>query len=868
MYIQTNKRDNKKEKAMKTGILMLAAFLLFLISGPLWAGDSRDNPVSVPYCDGSSLEIYPYSYVTPGDGTPFIIYKSLVTTVPGGYRYAFEDADDNDYNDIVIELRVKGEQTETPWLEVKYVSKDAGYLHWIHVVINSSAQLVFKAEAASPGDVFTIQLPANRCPQFSIGKAFSATAALPGDEVEMTFDIKNESNFAAKNVTVTDELSPYLEYISDDSGASPSKQGNQYTWTIPELGIGEQKTILATVKVAAGAPAGTIDNQAFLSHQSLAQPIPSNTATLAVEEKPVEKSANFSISKHFSVPVAMPGDELDIVLEIKNSSNFIAQSITIYDDLSPYLRYLGDDSNLVHTVQGNRHTWKISQLQINERKNITIHVKVTNDAPAGPIVNVAYLSHRSLSERVASNEATLDIQNVEVQLLKTVDKTSAKPGDELTYTLTVKNLSARSLENLTIADPLPNQLEFVRQEGPLTFSQDNGTLQWQGQLASQSEKTLIFKARIRSHLSKGATIANKAELAADLLPETVISNTVTTTITADPISCSSIRFTKRAEVPQSDIGRVVRFRLTVQNRSGSPLMNAALEDILPQGFQYVAGSSLLNGEKIQDPQGRSTIRWQIPVINAGQTATLRFQLVIGADAKRGKNINRAVLNAVDTSGQTLRLEASAFINVSTSSFVFYSGVEGYVFLDRDEDEFLGGGDVPLAGIEVRLSTGEQANTDKNGRYAFENLNPGEYAIGINTATLPPKYIPGSRTPVLAVLNDGLTDQVDFAVKLEKEDIPNNARLQGRVFFDKNRDKVFNGKDLLTETFTATLDGTLTCAGKQGTFVFSHIEPGNHRLIIEYAGGSIDKELTITKGNNTIDIPLRFSGISIIIRGEK
>ena len=853
---------------MKTGILMLSVFLIYLLTGSLWAGDSRDNPITVPYCDGSTVEIYPYSYVTPGGGTPFITYNSLVTPVPGGYRYAFEDLDDNDYNDIIIELRVKGEQTEAPWLEVEFISKDAGYLHWIHVVINGSAQLVFKAEAASPGDVFTVQLPANRCPRFTIGKKFSTSTALPEDELDITLDIENDSNFVARDVSIIDALSPYLEYISDDSGVSPLRQGNQFTWTIPQLGIGERKTIRATVKVAADAPAGAIDNQAFLSHQSLPQPIPSNTATLTVEEKPVEKSAQFSITKSFSVPMAIPGDELDIALEVKNSSNFIAQNISITDDLSPYLEYLGDDSGFAHAKQGNRHLWTIPKLRINERKNFNIHVKVTNNAPAGTILNRAYVSHQSLRSDIPSNEATLEIQDIEVMLLKTVDKTSAKPGDELTYTLTVKNLSSRSLEGLDINDQLPGQLEFARQEGSLTFSNDNGNLRWKGTIAAKSEATVRFTTRIRSYVVKGTAILNKAELETGLLPEAVTSNTVTTTITADPISGSSVRFTKRAEVPQSDIGRIVRFRLTVQNRSGSPLVNPVLEDILPQGFQYVAGSSLLDGIKIQDPQGRSTIRWQIPLIGAGQTAVLRFQLVIGADAKRGKNINRAVLTTMDTSGQSLRLEASAFINVSTSSFVFYSGVEGYVFLDRDEDEFLGGGDVPLAGIEVRLSTGEQAHTDKNGRYSFENLNPGEYAVGINTATLPPKYIPASRTPVLVVLSDGLTDQVDFATKLEREDIPTNARLEGRVFFDKNRDKAFNGNDLLAETFKASLDGKLQCAGKKGTFVFSHIEPGDHRLRIDYDGGAIEKQITIIKGNNTIDIPLRFSGISILLRGEK
>ena len=114
-------------------------------------------------------------------------------------------------------------------------------------------------------------------------------------------------------------------------------------------------------------------------------------------------------------------------------------------------------------------------------------------------------------------------------------------------------------------------------------------------------------------------------------------------------------------------------------------------------------------------------------------------MVIGADVRRGRNINRALFTALDQSGQNLRLEAEEFVNISTTTIVFYSAVEGSVFLDRDNNEFYSPADTPLSGIEVRLSNGQQSLTDADGRYSFQSLFPGDYALGLNRSTLPKKY---------------------------------------------------------------------------------------------------------------------------------
>jgi uncharacterized repeat protein (TIGR01451 family) len=345
---------------------------------------------------------------------------------------------------------------------------------------------------------------------------------------------------------------------------------------------------------------------------------------------------------------------------------------------------------------------------------------------------------------------------------------------------------------------------------------------------------------------------------------------VETFISSEPISTTRVRFTKRSEVPQTEVGRIIRFNITVANMSDSTLISPVIEDYLPQGFSYVASSTLLNNQRFTEPQGNRRLLWQLPHINPGQTVGIRYQVVIGTDARRGRNINRAVLRTTDNSGQDIFLEASAFVNVSAAGFIFYSGVEGTVYLDRDDDDFYSMSDTPLENIEVRLSTGQKAITDTIGRYSFESLFPGEYAVGVNTVTLPERYRLASPYPRVVVLSDGLFDTVDFAVKFRGEDDVRNARLDGRVFFDKNQNQVYDSEDPLCEKFKARLEHRLITNGGNGTFVFTHLEPGTYTIEILYNEGTktTTKEITINRGENHIDIPLKFSGITIIIKGEE
>jgi len=102
-----------------------------------------------------------------------------------------------------------------------------------------------------------------------------------------------------------------------------------------------------------------------------------------------------------------------------------------------------------------------------------------------------------------------------------------------------------------------------------------------------------------------------------------------------------------------------------------------------------------------------------------------------------------------------------------------AAVLGRVFLDLDADGRWSSGDAGLAGIRVLADAGEEALTDRDGRYHLVLLESGYDVLGghvlkVDMSTLPAGtgVFPSSRR--LVHLTPALVERVDFAVRQKKE----------------------------------------------------------------------------------------------------
>jgi len=574
-----------------------------------------------------------------------------------------------------------------------------------------------------------------------------------------------------------------------------------------------------------------------------------------------------NITNNFIQKEAKNGDIISLNINFKNKSGSKMKNVEVYSNFSSHLKYLSNDSGRSPKINNGRYLW-IFNMGNGETKNINVKFAVKEDGYFGNIENVSYLTHSSIPNRIESNKTKVLIHKEDIVLLKEVDKSQIKPMGELNYTITVKNKSTFPIKNLEIKDVISNYLEFISQDSDLVFSNTGNKLLWKADIDVDKEIIIKIKTKVKTSVFSGVIINNKFKINSPDIKEELNSNIVSSRVSAESVVSGTVKFDKKAEIRQTEVGRIIRFRFTIDNNSNSVLIAPRIKDYLPQGFAYVKDSSTLNGVKIANPIGKNVIIWILPDILPKRSVSLRFQTVIGADTKRGKNINRASLYAKDSANKDITLNASDFINVSTAGFVFYSGIDGIVYIDKDLDGFYSPADKLLEGVEIRLSSGDKMFTNKRGEYSFKNLKPGEYGVGVNKRTLPKKYKLFTESPIIATLFDGLTDQKDFGLVYRGDNVEKPSELEGIVFVDKNGNQKFDNDEPKLIEYKAILDNHIKTYVDDGLFIFTQLKKGRHSIKIDYGHKIIKNEVNLKIGINKVYIPIKYSGIKIIVGGQK
>ncbi len=106
-------------------------------------------------------------------------------------------------------------------------------------------------------------------------KSVAPTLVMVGDQATFTLTATNNGPDPANLVEVVDTLPPELVYVSNSCGAS--FVGNQLTWLIGDLAVGQSAQCQVVVQIAAD---GTFTNNAFVSAQQV-DPIPANNPDVA-----------------------------------------------------------------------------------------------------------------------------------------------------------------------------------------------------------------------------------------------------------------------------------------------------------------------------------------------------------------------------------------------------------------------------------------------------------------------------------------------------------------------------------------------------------------------------------------------------------
>lgn len=386
-------------------------------------------------------------------------------------------------------------------------------------------------------------------PNYDLEKTVDKTTAKPGDSINYTINVKNTGNVNLNNVKVTDKLPEYYseakETIHSQNGSTGSiVKGGELTFK--KLMVGETATIKISYKIkdADQLECGEtkITNKATATtDEDTTEGRTDNNEVITTVKKdctppPAEKKPGYDVSKEVDKTTAKPGDTIKYTIKVANTGEVELTNVVVTDQLPAYYakaseKVTSQNGSTGSIVKDGKITFK--KLNVGETATIevTYQLKAADQFDCGvtTVKNKATgtTDQDQTEDKTDNNDVTTEVnkeckpeepKTPAYDLIKTVDKTTAKPGDTLKYTLTFKNTGETDLTNVVIKDTLP------------------------AGLTAQGDLTTKPETKVSGDLFKdGLTIA-KVEKGKSVQ----ISFTAKVTAQADDLQCGDNKFTNTA----------------------------------------------------------------------------------------------------------------------------------------------------------------------------------------------------------------------------------------------------------------------------------------------------------------------------------
>lgn len=459
------------------------------------------------------------------------------------------------------------------------------------------------------------------------------------------------------------------------------------------------------------------------------------------------------------------------------------------------------------------------------------------------------------------DSGTDPVPSADIDIIKRQSQSKVLPGMRQIYQFEITNTGDLALTGLKVTDELDKHLKYISDTSSGNHTFNGRQHRWTFNRGLKPKERLSFNiiTELDVDVLSGIPISNRAYAWVDQLPDGVASNTVTAYSSFVAVAPDGIRVTKRVIGSSVRIGSLLTYVVTIENTSLGRLFNLELEDVLPRGFSIVPGRVVRDGALFKDPTGSRHLMWDLGNLGQKASTTLKYQVVVGANAKKGRNKNSARAKAIDGGRNIVTGEDSAFVNIGGSPLDL-GRIEVQVFEDNNGNGRQNAEDNGLKEIGLLLADGQKKITDAEGMAVFEDVRPGHNAVAVDERTLPPESkLIGDSSKLVRVM-EGEFVEVYFPVSIDRRP----ARLQGRVFIDRNNNKLFDNNELLVPSFEAELVNSRKTKGKNGRFVFANIPSGTHTLIVRTQGQSVTVPINLSRGRNKQDIPIPFSGIRFIV----
>lgn len=479
---------------------------------------------------------------------------------------------------------------------------------------------------------------------------------LVGQAGTYTITVTNNGGGSAANVKLWEQIPAGAQYLqATSSQGSIQIHDDADSYISANLGTLAQSASATITIVMTPTSTNSLMNQAEATTDAGLTSVPtaistSNTLTPTTGSNAVDLKVTTTASAT-SVNV---GQALTYTVTLTNESSATARNVTLTDPLAAYLTFvsaasatgttssgaavgtLGDVNGSVVDTIGN----------LSGGKSVTLTLVVTPNA-ATQLVNIAVATSDngvtsttdSISQNTAANGTTppSTAADLVVNMTDSAHGAAVTAGEQLTYTITVKNQSAANpASNVVLSDMLPAAENFVSDGATLgTISEANGLVVNNIGSLAPGQTAIV---QIVVNVTAAGTVSNSATATTD--SGVVNAATITATDTSGSGSgggsgggggaTADLALTLAHSTDNSALvpGQALTYTVTVTNTdAGNTSSGVTISDQLPANVTFVSAASTVGSGSNASSTGSisesgGTVSDSLGSLAAGRTATL------------------------------------------------------------------------------------------------------------------------------------------------------------------------------------------------------------------------------------------------------
>lgn len=446
--------------------------------------------------------------------------------------------------------------------------------------VNSAAISSSTADPDSASNTATASVTIAPRADLRMTKAASAPTPAAGDTVTYTLTATNDGPSVARSAVVSDTLPAALTFV--DATAPCTASGQVVTCALGDLAPAAVRTLTLRARIAPTTASGALANVARITSATTDPDATNDSGTAVVQVTP---SADVQIEIAQSPNPAVAGGPIAYTLTVRNSGPSTARAVVVSDPLPASVTVTQASLPAGCTLSGRTVTCTLGDLAPDATRTITLNGTV-DPAQSGTLTNTASVSSTTPDPDPTDNSATATsdpVARADLRLDKTASPTTVRPGEDVTYTLTLSNAGPSTASGVQIVDELDAALA-VRSVTPAAGCSTSGQRVTcaRTSLAPGASTAVTIVARLAPGTPAG-TVPNAATATSSTTDPTPDDARSSAAITASP--AADLTVVKSADPARIVAGRPVTYTIAVSSAGPSTARAVRVRDTLPTALQ-------------------------------------------------------------------------------------------------------------------------------------------------------------------------------------------------------------------------------------------------------------------------------------------